>query len=63
MLEKLFVGVVDVHRLNILACASKTFLPTLTSFASCTWMALWNANQIVEHFDPCYNASFHFTKI
>jgi hypothetical protein len=46
MLKKLFVGVVDVHRPNALPCASKTFLPTLASFASCTWMALRNTDQI-----------------
>ena len=45
MPKKLFVGVVNVHGLNALSCASKTFLPTLASFVSCIYMTLRNADR------------------
>jgi hypothetical protein len=46
MLKKLFVGMVNVHRLNALSCASKTFLLTQALFVSRTWMSRRSADRV-----------------
>jgi hypothetical protein len=45
MLKKLFIGVYNAHRSNILTCASKAFWPPLELFVSSAWVARRNADQ------------------